>query len=281
MSALGHWRRLLSRPADFADGPVAEAWFACIACRLLAGCRLVVGGKTHRLVEVEVYYHGPGHPDIFAHRDPIQLHPGRWYFHRSHGQYRGGSFKGLDLSFGGMVNGKPAYGGVLLRGLLDDAGILIDGPSRLVDYVLSKTGHDSVAELDAAIAVRPAWDPTNPLRLHDLPKLEDRVILRTARVGLSLRRVQPGSPGLQFLLRPYRFLSEPGQTAKGKPLMVLALLQRGESPQRIHELTNASLASIRRYAAEYEAGKREANPSEYCGRKLRTVDLCRLHGMMS
>src|SRR5262245_59151424 len=124
---LPSWSRLLARPADFADGPTSDAWFARIAHRLLAGCRLVVAGKPHRLIEVEVYYHGPGHLDVFAHRDPVQVHPGRWYFHRSRGQYRGGSFKGIDLSFGGMHAGQPAYGGVLFRGLVDDTGQQIDG----------------------------------------------------------------------------------------------------------------------------------------------------------
>jgi hypothetical protein len=275
------WPKLLARPADFADGPAADEWFARIAERLLTGCRLVAGGKPHRLVEVEVYYHGPGHQDVFAHRDPVQLHPGRWYFHRTRGQYRGGSFKGLDLSFGGKADGKLAYGGVLFRGLVDDSGMQIDGPSLLVDYLLSKTGHTSVAQLDAEIGPRVAWDPTNPVRLEDLPGPEDRDVLRTARVGLSLRRSRPGSPAVRFLVRPYRFLTEPRRTAKGKTHMVLALLQRGETPERIRELTNAPPASIRRYAAEFEAGERETNADGYFGRELSTADLCRLHGLLS
>ena len=64
-------------------------------------------------MEVEVYYHAADHPDPFAHRDPAQLHVGRWYFHRTGGTYRGGSFKGLDLAFGGSA----AHAGVLIRGI--------------------------------------------------------------------------------------------------------------------------------------------------------------------
>lgn len=275
------WPELLARPADFSDGPAADAWFARIAGRLLDGCRLVAGGKPHRLVEVEVYYHGPGHQDVFAHRDPVQLHPGRWYFHKTHGQYRGGSFKGIDLSFGGRTPAGPAYGGLLFRGLVDDTGMRIDGPSLLVDYLLSRTGHSTVAALDAEIGSRVAWDPTNPVHLADLPEPEDRPVLRTARVGLSLRRARPGGPALGFLLRPYRFLTDPRQTAKGKPHMVLALLGRGESPERIRELTGAPLASIRRYAAEYEAGAAERDAAGYFGRELSTADLARLHGLLA
>jgi hypothetical protein len=39
--------------------------------RLAASPRL--DGEPHRLVEVEFYYHGEGHPDPFAHRDPLTL----------------------------------------------------------------------------------------------------------------------------------------------------------------------------------------------------------------
>jgi hypothetical protein len=62
--------------------------------------------------------------------------------------------------------------------------------------------------------------------------------------------------------------------------MVLALLRHGESPERIRELTNAPPASIRRYAADYEAGKAEPDANGYFGRELNTADLCRLHGLL-
>jgi hypothetical protein len=270
---------LLARPVDFADGPAADQWFCRIADRLLNGCRLIVGDKRHRLVEVEVYYHGPGHADVFAHRDPVQLHPGQWYFHRSRGQYRGGSFKGIDLSFGGPTAAGPAYGGVLVRGLTDEADLRIDGPSLLVDYLLLNAGHGSVAALDAAIGHRLAWDESNPVQIEDLPVRENRQVLRTARVGLSLRRAKPGGPALGFLTRPYRFLTEPRTTAKGRPHIVLAMLGREESVERIRELTGVVPASIRRYAAEFEAGKRETDATGYFGRELSTRDMCRLSGM--
>jgi hypothetical protein len=273
------WCESLARPAEFTGGSVAGEWFCRIADRLLNSCRLVVGAKPHRLTEIELYYHGPGLEDPFAHCDPVQLHPGRWYFHKSRGQYRGGSFKGVDLSFGGPTAAGPAYGGVLFRGLTDDAGVRIDGPSLLVDYILLHADHGSVVTLDAAIGHRVAWDATNPLRLENLPACESRPILRTSRVGLSLRRSRPGGTSLGFLLRPYRFLTEPRNTAKGKPHMVLALLARGESVERIREATGVPPASIRRYAADFEAGKRETDVSRYFGRELGTADLCTLSGM--
>src|SRR5436190_13886567 len=152
------WRDLLQRP-----GGGVEKWLAAIADRLLNATRLVVAGEPHRLIEVEAYYHSEDHADPFAHRDPVQLESGRWYFHKTRGVYRSGSFKGLDLSFG---DGK-AFGGFLFRGLETADGTLIDGPSLLVDHLLEKSGKRDVASLDLAVGGRKTWDPECPVRLED------------------------------------------------------------------------------------------------------------------
>src|ERR1700730_3426370 len=94
------WPSLFQRPEPFLGEETAAAWFPRLADCLLNGSLLVIGNKTPRFTEVEVYYHSPGHADPFSHRDPVTQQCGRWYFHRSSGTYRSGSFKGLDLAFG-------------------------------------------------------------------------------------------------------------------------------------------------------------------------------------
>src|SRR5258708_6344224 len=94
------WPALLKKPDELANSDKLESWFTRLATAILNGARLWAGNEPHRFTEVEIYYHGPGHPDPFAHRDPVQLDCGRWYFHRTGGVYRSGSFKGLDLAFG-------------------------------------------------------------------------------------------------------------------------------------------------------------------------------------
>lgn len=271
------WLTLLRRPPDFADGPTAERWFAAIAERLLNRTALVVAGVPHRLTEVEVYYHGPGHEDPFAHRDPVQVHPGRWYFHRTAGVYRGGSFKGLDLSFGGGA----AYAGVLFRGLVAADGHRVDGPSLLVDRLLMLTGCRTVAELDRTIGERLAWDESAPVTLaDDAPRRTE--VLRTARVGLALRRFQPRSadPAMRFIFRRYRHLTDPRQTAKGKPHMALALHAAGDTIEAIVARTGASPSAARRYVGWYEEGRAEADPAAYYGRQWTVAEFCRLHGLV-
>ena len=256
-------------PADLvaADAP---AWLGTFAARLLTAHRLRVAGRPHRLIEVEAYLHSATHPDPFAHRHPVQLTAGRWYFHRTGGSYRGGSFKGLDLTFG---NG-AAFGGFLLRGLETPDGRIIDGPSLLVDHLLRETGCRTVAELDRA-----AESADSPLSLVAVEP-EVREVWRSLRVGLSLKKkvFAPNDVSVTYLRQPYRYLTDPRRTKKGKPHAVLPLLTMGIRHEEITAITGCPLAAVKRYAEAYDAGKTERSVEGYYGRELSTTDLCRLYG---
>lgn len=272
---MSDWGSLLRRPTDLADGPKSEAWFERIAARLLNGCRVLVAGKPHRFTEVEAYYNGPAHADPFAHCDPVQKHGGRWYFHRTGGIYRSGSFKGVDLAFGDPT----AFGGFLIRGLEEEDGKYIDGPSLLVDHLLATTGKRDVFTLDSAIAERVAWDAESPVRLEWLKTPADRPIYRAPRVGLSLKRAKPpGEQHLRFIMRHYRYYTEPRKTAKGKPHMVLGLHTYGKTVEEICALTGCPRASVQRYVKEHEEGKTLTDLKPFFGVDLGTSELCRLHG---
>ncbi len=262
-------RDALNRPESVS----VEEWLADVANRLLNGVRLMASGEPHRLIEVEAYYHSGDHSDPFAHRDPVQLERGRWYFHRTRGVYRAGSFKGIDLTFGD----ETAHGGFLFRGLECADGTLIDGPSLLVDHLLTMTGKRDVATLDHAISGRPAWDADSPLYLKEIPD-EGRRLYKSIRVGLSLKRQKPTAVNAGFLLKNYRYLSEPGRTAKGKVHVVLALHRLGRSVEEIREVTGCPPATIKRYIEDYEAGTKESDLSVYGGVDLGPRELCRLHG---
>jgi hypothetical protein len=272
MAVPAEWSTLLRRPEGHNPW---DAWFDRLAHYLLNGCRLVANGQPYRLIEVEVYYHGTGHEDPFVHCDPLQLENGLWYFHRTRGTYREGSFKGLDLTFG---DGE-AFGGVLFRGLQTPCGSVVDGPSLLVDTLLQATNSPRIADLDNAIAGQSAWDVHNVLRLQSLPGSQSFRIFRTARVGLTLKRATPGDGRESYLLRRYRYLSEPRQTAKGKVLLTLALLQEGHDLDSIAELTGCPLAVLRRYQAEFTIGQAERDYTPYYGRDLTAAEWCRLHGL--
>jgi 3-methyladenine DNA glycosylase Mpg len=269
---MSDWSSLLPTPNDAAG---SDDWFSRIAHHLLNGCSLVVGRQPHRLVEIELYYWSPAHPDPFTHRDPIQFHIGHWYFHRTHSVYRGGSFKGLDLTFG---DGDTS-GGVLIRGLEKPDGTLIDGPSLCVDYLLDVTGATTVAELDRTIGKRLAWEKENPLFLKTTESREKPSPFRSPRVGLSLKRVTSHSDSTRYILRPYRYLTEPRRTKKGKIHMVLALHAQGTSIEDIRQQTNCPSQAVERYIADFERGRKEAEFTPYFGVDLGPSELCKLYGV--
>jgi hypothetical protein len=269
---MSDWPSLLHEPKRT---DAIDAWFTRIAERLLNGCRLIVGRREHRLVEIEFYWWSGAHPDPFTHRDPIQFSIGHWYFHRTRGTYRGGSFKGLDLTFG---QGE-ASGGVLIRGLETPEGTLIDGPSLCVDHLLDATGAESVAELDRAANDRLAWEDGNALLLRASDEGDKRSLVRSPRVGLLLKRVRDREEATRYVMRPYRYLSEPRRTKKGKWHVVLALHAGGESIEAIGRMTNCPRRTIEHYVAEFAAGRKEADFAPYFGRELTLAELCRLFGI--
>jgi hypothetical protein len=268
------WPYLLQKPANLSTTGVVGAWFDAIAEKLLNGVNLCVCGQKHRFVEIEFYLRAAEHPDPFTHGDPLQLQCGRWYFHRTNGVYRNGSFKGLDLTFGdGTV-----YGGVLFRGLKTADGTLIDGPSLIVDYLLKLTKAGTVRVLDSRIAGHVAWDRSNPLFLVDAEPPRTQPLFHSGRVGLTLKNVHNKPEAGKYILLPYRYLSEPAKTAKGKVLLVLAMHARGAGVEEIHQTTGCPRKSVHRYIEDFEAGRGLSDFSSYYGVELKPRDLCRLHG---
>jgi hypothetical protein len=267
------WTDLFRRPARLTTKS-AEAWFARIADHLLNHSRWMIAGTPHRLVDIEFYYRGPGLVDPFVHGNPIMAKAGLWYFHRTGGSYRGGSFKGIDLTFG---DGK-ARGGILFRAAEAPDGRLIDGPSLLVDRAIRWCRVETVSELDEKIAERSAWHPLNPIRIIPGANL-GKAVLACSRVGLTLRRAKSLLDMPNYLFRQYRFVTEPKAIAKGKAQIVMALHRQGYSSTQIKLLTGSPLNAIERYVAEYAIGRMSGRIEDFTDKVLAPVDICRLHGI--
>ncbi len=264
---------LAAKPPHVCTDDQFGPWFASLAARLLNQTDFVVNGQPYRFAELEAYYYGEGHPDPFTHRDPLQAFNGRWYFHRTAGVYRSGSFKGVDLTFG---DGRAVFG-VLIRAIITPDGTVIDGPSLTVDHLLACTRAANVAALDGMIAARAAWDSSAPLVVRDAVPQRTSVVLATARVGLSLKRTRnPDAP--RYVMRPYRYLTEPRQLTKGKPHMVLALHHQGMDTAAIHESTGVPKKTVDRYVADFATGKAVTDFAGYVGKDLGPAEWCRLMG---
>lgn len=249
--------------------------FGRMAELLLNGATLRVAGVPHRFTEIEFYVNGLGHKDTFTHGDPMQKKGGFWYFHRTGGQYRSGTYKGLDIAIGN----EQLFGGILIRGVeqLEPLPRLLDGPCVCVDHMLALNGAPSIEQLVARFDVRidaPA-SGESPLFLEAAAEPRKQPIFSCPRVGLTLKR-SASEERQKFLARSYRFLSEPRAIKKGKPNLVAALHREGKSLAQIVTLSGAPKASVARYIAAFEAGK--SKPAEQLRDDLSSEQLCELFG---
>ncbi len=259
------------RPPEV-NTPQVAAWFDALAALLLNRVVVVAGGREFRPVEIEFYFQHPQHHDMFAHADPVQQQCGAWYFHRSGGSYRGGTFKGLDISCGDP----QSFGGVLIRGLEEQR--VIDGPCLCVEALLNATGQPSVADLDGAIAGRLAWDADSVLSLAEREKLEQRPVLATPRVGLTLKRFAPEDGAEAFVCASHRYLTLPRQIKKGRPQTICALHRQGRTIAEIRQQTGSPQRTIASYVEAYQRGKSHADISRFYGVSVDALTFCEMFG---
>ncbi len=268
-------RDLFSPPPPEAGPDAIDTWAFERARRLLDETALVCDGRSHRLREIELYLHSPGHPDPFVHRAAEQARAGAWYFHRVGGSYRGGTFKGLDLSTGG-----PGVGcGWLLRCIETADRRLIDGSCNVVDHLLAIAGEAAIAPLDAASP--DAGDARGRLhlaaRIRPDAETSDDTLLATPRVGLTLKRAAQHGQMPRYIGRRLRFITRPRRIKKGRAQTIAALLADGCDVDAIRARTGSPAASIRRAAAAFADG-RGRPPDAWIGRRLSSVALYGLYG---
>jgi len=237
-------------------------------------------GRRLELLEIELYYRSlppsdpaaPSHVDLFAHAHPIQKDSfGRWYWHRQ-GQrpdasYKGGNYKGLDVTFGPAGGG--GHGGILIRSVRTDDGRVIEGSCLVAEEVLR---HHRASSIEQVVS---SWQGnlcafTNPT-LFFTPKLHASNALSTAgatngpprprlikspRVGLTLK--QTGSSRPEFIMKAYRYSRLPFFNRKQKQTIVLSVFrQLGMSRlDEICSLCDCTRTYLDRVVSAFEAGRR-------------------------
>ena len=264
---------LLDHPAA---GQSIGDWLAQTADWLLNGCTLSVTGALHRLLEVEAYLNAPAwdHADPFTHGDEMQLTTRRWYFHRDGASYRGGTYKGVDITFGDAAG---AYGGWLVRSLEAPDGRVVNGSCLCVESMLEACSAASVAELDERIAGRTVDDASSPLHLAPhAGSAEPRPLFATARVGLTLKRVATSPQMPEWIGRRYRFLTRPDKLPKGRAQLVVALHEAGHPADEIAAISGASTSKVAEWIGCYLDGMSQSDLAAWSGKSLDPPGLCRL-----
>lgn len=224
--------------------------------RTVLGATLRAGDLGFRPLEVELYLHSAQHPDPYAHQHPSQAAAGRWYFHRQGSSYRGGTYKGLDLSFGAS----GALGGILIRAL-QGSEKRVSGPCRCVETLLGASGHSRVADLDGELAG--LLEP-GPLQLELGPPAAE--VIATARVGLGFARASRHPTMRDFFGRPYRFLTD-ARIPEGRTATIVALHEAGHAPSWIADRTGAQLRTVEARLSAYAAGQDGPLPGAFDPRR--------------
>ncbi|KAH3756716.1 hypothetical protein Pelo_11485 [Pelomyxa schiedti] len=264
------------------DDKLFEKEFDRIANFLFNSCTLYIGQLPHYFAELEFYFNAYAHKDTFTHGDAMQMTYGNWYFHKTGGKYRSGTFKGMDLTFGPS----GAYGGILVRGLYDPSSKTIkDGPCVCVDYILKMNKADSIDKFVRShgtfVTLQPGEDCTKRalwLAAHpDAPR--NAKLIKSPRVGLSLKNSTQNKES--YIMRPYRYVAYPGLTKKGKHHMAMWLLQQGTPQASIRQTLCSTSATITKWVQSYESGKSK-EPSAFIGGDLSQAEkVCELYGACS
>jgi len=126
---------------------ISHTEFNEIANKLMNQTKLISGQNSYRICEIEFYLNSATHKDLYTHDNPDQATYGKWYFHKtSKGNYRGGTFKGLDLTLGN----NDKYCGILIRSIYNlETKKMIGGPCNSVNELIAQHGASNVKEFMA------------------------------------------------------------------------------------------------------------------------------------
>lgn len=200
----------------------------------------------------------------------------RRYWHMTGNGYKGGSYKGLDISFGGPL----FYGGVLIRAVENlRTGEAVVGPCRVADHVLALLKSPSIAAFVERNGVR--YD-TGELVLERRPGLlARREVHSSARVGLSLKAKKPtdATQPLRYWGRSLRFMTNPERLKNHPVLLALALFARGYDAPRAAAVVGCKTSAAANWLEGYRRGIGRDTAS-FFGRVLSTQDKCQLYGAL-
>jgi len=240
---------------------------------------MVIAGKLFRLVEVEAYLKCESHKDVFTHGDELQLQTtGHWYFHRQGKTYKGGSYMGLDVTFGSP--GK-CTGGILIRGVIElETGIITEGPCNVVRKILELTKAKNIVSLvDSEIFTFNAFNG-GVLKLEKAKEPRNHQIIRSPRYGLTLKK--DAKEREKWLMAPYRFQTAPKLLKKQKNLVSLSIWksQPGISSEDLKKITGITERNNAKNVEVFKAGLSQ-KMTEFHGKEFTASLLIQAYGAWS
>lgn len=262
-----------------------EVFLEEVAFFLLHRFVLVANGVRYRILEVEMYVHDDNcvWKDMFAHNDSLQRQNASFYFHRSGVSFRGGTYKGLDVTFGAPHCAAAALIRTTQR--LDGEKKIFCGPCVVVDELLRSLQVSSIAQYVNEHGVESSKKKKNNLHLalsgedeggHD----EVKKVYKTPRVGLSLLKHPHFSEDVFFFYaHRLRFLVEPHKVTKHRHLLALVMMEDEIHEDTIEKIVGTKKKNILQWRADYESGQRMCKVESYFGTKVDQVQAyCKMYG---
>jgi len=248
-----------------------QSTFDQIAKTLMTNYTLTFGTEIYYFAELEFYLNHDYHPDVFTHGNEMQLTCNQWYFHMNGKSFKGGNYKGLDITFG-----SSGYGGILIRALKSVFGNkYIDGPCLVVDKILEVCKKSDILSL----VTDEYWNGSAfgpgilSIKSTSTPAVVD--ITTSARVGLTLRKDKQ----LSYIMRPYRYIAYPTLVRKGRQHLVLELHSRGRSIEAISDRTGCCTKQCQKWIDYYDVGYKGTSTAEsYYGKTLKVNEFSEFYG---
>ena len=233
----------------YKQGSTYEEKFMVLAKEILNNFTLKIKDIDYSIEEIEVYFKSDDHKDIYVHCDEAQLTRGQWYFHKfKSGAYKGGTFKGLDMTFGTKSDTGNKFGGILIRSISSDDEF-ITGPSNTVSHILSKTNFDSVSNLVDSLKTMSIDNKKNPFYVqYSKGKGRGKDIFTGPRVGLSFK-------DHEYTFINYRYLTNPKKIPKYRSTVISTLYKDGKTSQEITEATQLNESSVKKCIKDFDDGK--------------------------
>lgn len=203
-------------------------WAEKIPRVLMENFVLCIRGEDYTFAELELYYFSENHQDPYVHKRKLQTEKHAWYFHKKNdeGKYNGGTFKGLDMTFGKILENKEYFLGVLIRSVQKN-GELIEGPCNCVNKILEICECDSIEKLSEKLNKK-IFKKNDFMYVKRSQNTEKNVYTST-RVGLS--DIDP-----IFKEKLYRYVFLPNKFRKNKKEIANSLMKQGEKHIKICEL---------------------------------------------
>ena len=183
---------------------ISDINFIELAKYIMLETHIKTNNDEYRIIEMELYICNDKHKDIFTHQHSMQKTMLNWYFHQmseKSGSYKGGTFKGLDISCGF----DEGYGGILIRAVLNEStNQVIEGPCNVVNELLKSTKSQSISDFVSKSNANISCINNDLLKLEE-KKFIDESIYVAPRIGLSLKGDNIEEKK-QYVDRKYRYI---------------------------------------------------------------------------